>query len=90
VNLFGRGPSILITLEPHAPDPFSPETLRERFGFSRQEARVARLLAEGHRNKQIARTLGLSARTVRHYLERIFQKLEVRSRAEVVSRILRE
>lgn len=90
MNLFGRGPSILITIEPGPPDPFSPERLRRNFDLSRQECQIARLLSDGFTNKQIARSLGLSAHTVRHYLERLFQKLEVHSRTEVVARLLRD
>ena len=43
------------------------------------------LLAAGLRNKEIARRLHRSARTVEHHLAAIFAKLGVETRAEAVS-----
>jgi DNA-binding NarL/FixJ family response regulator len=42
---------------------------------------VVRLLATGLSNKQIARTLTLSPKTVGHHIEHIYTKLEVSTRA---------
>jgi DNA-binding NarL/FixJ family response regulator len=42
---------------------------------------VLRLLARGHPNKQIARRLALSPKTVSNHVEHIYAKLDVSSRA---------
>jgi DNA-binding CsgD family transcriptional regulator len=45
-----------------------------------------RLLAAGNTSAQIARRLGLAEGTVRTHLENIYARLEVSSRAAVVTR----
>lgn len=50
--------------------------------LSPQEQRVLALVAEGKTNKEIAVSLNLSEKTVGHYLENIFQKLQVTRRAQ--------
>ena len=50
-----------------------------------RELEVARLAGRGASNKEIAEELGISVRTVETYLYRIFFKLGVESRAELVS-----
>ncbi|MBA5864168.1 MAG: response regulator transcription factor [Nitrospira sp.] len=50
--------------------------------LSPQEERVLALVAEGKTNKEIALSLNLSDKTVGHYLENIFQKLQVTRRAQ--------
>lgn len=52
--------------------------------FSDRELVVIRLLAQGLPNKQIARRLGISPRTVEGHLSHIFGKLGVGSRTEAV------
>ena len=57
---------------------------REEPVFSDRELAVIRLLALGLPNKQIARRLGISPRTVEGHLSHIFGKLGVGSRTEAV------
>ena len=47
------------------------------------EARVAQLVAEGKRNKEIASTLFVSVATVEAHLTRTYRKLDIRSRTEL-------
>jgi two-component system response regulator DevR len=49
--------------------------------LSPQEARVLSLVVDGKTNKEIAATLGLSAKTVKNYLSNAFQKLHVSRRS---------
>jgi predicted ATPase/DNA-binding NarL/FixJ family response regulator len=51
--------------------------------LSARELEVARLLAQGLTNKQIAAELVVSAATVRSHVEHILDKLDLRSRAQV-------
>ncbi len=57
-------------------------------GLSSREEEVLRLLAKGHRTKEIAEELDLSVGTVNTYVRHIYDKLHVRSRAEAVARFL--
>jgi DNA-binding NarL/FixJ family response regulator len=52
--------------------------------LSERERQVLRLLADGLSNKDIASKLSIAIKTVDKYLEKIYQKLEVTSRAEAV------
>jgi DNA-binding CsgD family transcriptional regulator len=65
-----------------APLPNDDE-LRRRFGLTRKEAGVARLIAEDQTNEQIAKRLSISPHTARHHTERILAKLGAKSRTLV-------
>ena len=52
--------------------------------LSRRELEVVRCVAEGLSNREIAQRLGLTEHTVKNYLFRIFDKLGVSKRVEVV------
>jgi DNA-binding NarL/FixJ family response regulator/two-component sensor histidine kinase len=53
-----------------------------------RETEVLHALANGLRNKEIARQLQVSERTITFHLEHIYQKLQVSSRTEALSRAL--
>ncbi len=55
--------------------------------LSAREAEVARCVAEGHTNKEVARLLDISERTVKAHLGAIFEKLGVRDRLQLVLRL---
>jgi DNA-binding CsgD family transcriptional regulator/predicted pyridoxine 5'-phosphate oxidase superfamily flavin-nucleotide-binding protein len=56
--------------------------------LSARERQVAVHVAEGHTNAEIARLLFVSPRTVTTHVERIFQKLEVGSRAALTRYVI--
>jgi DNA-binding NarL/FixJ family response regulator len=58
--------------------------------LSPREQEIARMVAEGYPNKTIAAVLDISSWTVCTHLRRIFAKLNVRSRAAMVARLLEE
>jgi DNA-binding NarL/FixJ family response regulator len=60
----------------------TPTPHDKREPLSPQEDRVLALVAEGKTNKEIALSLNLSDKTVGHYLENIFQKLQVTRRSQ--------
>ena len=51
------------------------------------EARVAAFVAAGSSNREIAAQLGLSRRTVEWHLSKVYRKLGVRSRTQLVARL---
>lgn len=51
-----------------------------------RERVVARLVAEGHTNREVAAELIISAKTVEHHLGRVYAKLGLRSRTELAAR----
>jgi DNA-binding NarL/FixJ family response regulator len=57
--------------------------------LSKREQDVVRCVAEGLTNREIATSLGLTEHTVKNYLFRIFDKLGVSSRVEVVLYVFR-
>jgi DNA-binding NarL/FixJ family response regulator len=54
-----------------------------------QEMKVLTLVAQGQTNKEIAVALDLSDKTVGHYLENIFQKLQVTRRSQAAAEFVR-
>lgn len=71
------------------PDPWRSTTgpalpctreLRRTFGLRGREPQIALLAAGGLSNAEIARRLGLSPHTVRHYLERVLDRLGLHTR----------
>lgn len=65
---------------PPAPDDWST-------ALSEREVQVARLVAEARSNKEIARQLAISERTVKAHLTSIFDKLGLRDRLQLSLRI---
>jgi DNA-binding NarL/FixJ family response regulator len=53
--------------------------------LSDRELEVLNLVAKGYSNRQIARSISVTERTVRFHLERILEKLEVSNRTEAVA-----
>ena len=54
-------------------------------GLTPAEARIAGLVGAGQTNSEVAATLFMSVRTVESHLGRIYRKLGVRSRTELVA-----
>lgn len=55
--------------------------------LSPKEDQVLRLLAKGHRSKEIGEDLGIGLGTVNTHIRHIYEKLHVRSRAEAVAQL---
>jgi DNA-binding NarL/FixJ family response regulator len=69
------------------PHPAMPELTwpGQGAGLTERESQTLVLLADGLPNREIAAALFLSAETVKSYLARIFQKLEVRNRTQAAA-----
>jgi DNA-binding CsgD family transcriptional regulator len=53
------------------------------------EREIARLVATGQRNKEVASSLSVAVRTVEWNLSKIYRKLGVRSRTELAAHLAR-
>ncbi|HEU4798047.1 MAG TPA: response regulator transcription factor [bacterium] len=58
---------------------------KRRTTLSPREREVLRLFADGHSNKQIARALGITERTVKFHVTSILNKLGAENRAQAVA-----
>ncbi|WP_240724893.1 response regulator transcription factor [Onishia niordana] len=58
--------------------------------LTERERAVALAVAEGHSNKEVARQLEITPRTVKAHLGAIFRKLEVRDRMQLVLMLSRQ
>jgi len=57
--------------------------------LSQRERQVLELVADGHNNKFIGKSLGLSPKTIARHRERIMNKLDMHSRTELVKFAIR-
>jgi DNA-binding CsgD family transcriptional regulator len=78
-----RGPIVLVFVQPLENPLPHDDVLRSRFGLTKKEVRVARLISEDQTNDEIAEALSISPHTARHHTERVLAKLGVRSRTKV-------
>ncbi|MEU4222287.1 helix-turn-helix transcriptional regulator, partial [Actinoplanes sp. NPDC026623] len=67
--------------------PVPPRPVAASRGLTAQQERIARLVAEGATNREVAEQLFLSPRTIDHHLRNVFARLGVRSRTELARRL---
>jgi DNA-binding NarL/FixJ family response regulator len=81
----------IVMAEQNIPDlPLPPdkwEQLLKELSLPPQQVRIVELILRNHCDKQIAAALGLKVPTVRTYLHRIFERLHVGDRLELVLRL---
>jgi len=82
-ELLGAEPAVLVTTSASATEPLSDNVLHDQFGLTAREIQVARLIAEGLSNNEIADRLGVRFFTPRNHVERALAKLHVTSRHRV-------
>lgn len=56
--------------------------------FTRRQAEVVELMVMGRSNAEIAISLGLHQRTIRHHLRKVYDKLDVNSPSQAVLRVI--
>ncbi len=76
-----RAVVLVLDLAPGAP--LDPGLVRDVYGLTLGEARVAALVGAGISPKETAQTLCLAEETVRSVLKRVFSKLDVSRQAEL-------
>ncbi|MEU7906805.1 helix-turn-helix transcriptional regulator [Actinoplanes sp. NPDC049118] len=67
--------------------PVPPRPVAAARGLTAQQERIARLVADGATNREVAEQLFLSPRTIDHHLRNVFARLGVRSRTELARRL---
>ena len=73
--------------------PLSPrdwQAIGDSLRFSMRERQVVRCVFAGRTESEIAGHLGLSSHTIHSYLDRLYRKLKVNSRCELVVRVFEE
>ena len=75
-----------------APQPGAavPGSRAHKAELTERELEVLRLVAQGHSNREIAESLGLSINTIECHAKNIFRKLEVRTRSAAVHSAARQ
>lgn len=84
-SFFASGPCVAVCVtDPDSETPLSLLRLRELFGLTPAETRVAGEILLGHDRKAIAKTLGLSTNTVRVHTTSLLAKTQTKRQPELV------
>jgi DNA-binding CsgD family transcriptional regulator len=81
--------TILVSVERRFPELPGDGELRLRFRLTPKESTVARMLAAGRTNLEIAKELIMSPHTARHHTENVLLKMGLRSRGAVLQAMLK-
>lgn len=86
-----KGLNCITTAKPGwTPLVVTPASTEERFGLTKAQARVLRLLVKGMSNRQIADQLTIAEGTVKAHTSALFRALNVDSRAQLIVRAQKE
>ncbi len=70
---------------PTNPQPIFAQILKlEKAGLTRREKEVVQLAAQGYNDDEISKMLAISTYTVKFHLKRIFKKLDIHKRVELI------
>ncbi|HEY1708168.1 MAG TPA: helix-turn-helix transcriptional regulator [Rhizomicrobium sp.] len=90
VPLFQPDPAVLVcAIDLEAGTDVPEQRLREVFGLSRAECRVAEQLLQGRDTRETAQALGLSYNTVRAHLVRMLAKTDTNRQTELIRKMTR-
>ena len=88
-GMFGAEPYLLCLVKRSASRWSSYEQhLRQTWSLTEREAQVAVECLQGKKNLEIAECLKISVETVNKHLDKVYQKVSVRGRSELASRLL--
>jgi DNA-binding NarL/FixJ family response regulator len=72
--------------EDSVPVDFDPEEQLRKLGITQREYDVLKLVAEGHSNLEISKTLFISESTVKTHVSNVLVKLDAKRRTQAVQR----
>lgn len=79
----------LVTIaDPEAATGPSEEEMREIFGLTRSESRVAKLITDGNSMPEVCAAMGITVNTARTHLKRIFAKTETSRQTELLKLLM--
>lgn len=70
--------------------PVEERTDRRLSALTTREIQIARAVAEGRGNREIATQLGITEQTVKNHLTSIYEKVGVRSRLQLALAVIQE
>jgi len=82
-GLFGRDPAIMVLLQRQVATPLTDEAVRARYALSPRQVTVARLLADGLSDAELAARLGVTLATARNHVAHVLLRLGVNSRRRI-------
>ena len=85
----GQSRQIAVIIEPATAVEVA-EVIMRAYGLTERERTVTKLVCQGHSTAQMAAELWITTNTVQDHLKSIFDKTGVRSRREIMARIMRE
>jgi DNA-binding CsgD family transcriptional regulator len=77
--------AIVLVIEPNSGEPADPALVRDIFGLTLGEARVAAQIGYGRSPRDAAEKLGIAEETARNVLKRVFSKVGVSRQSELVA-----
>ena len=90
LGLAGAGCLTVRIIDPHRQrERPTPARLRARLGLTRRQAEAVAALANGATEKEAAEALGLGAPTLHTHVRRAYEKLYLRSRADLAALLAR-
>ena len=80
---------ILVLIEKIAKDSIDLTKFQDKYKLTHRQIQVIKLICDGLTNKEIAEKLFLSEYTVKDHLKKIMKKLNVNSRNEIISMLMK-
>jgi DNA-binding CsgD family transcriptional regulator len=66
------------------------DVVKRKYGITQRESEITRLLLQGKSNKEIADQLCIAHHTVKNHIYRLYQKLDVNKRYQLVNFFLQQ
>lgn len=85
IDIFGDARALILIVDPAQRRRPTTEVLRTQFGLTASEAKLAKILAEGHSLEDAANLVRITEESARSYLKSIFSKTETHRQGQLVA-----